>query len=411
MRPLLGPHRARREHQGRHARVDGRAPRALRPAQRDAAGRHLELRDVRVRPAQPHLRPRQDPRRPHGALGQGGRTAQAAQRHDDHRRRKGRRDRRRPRGRIARRHHGWRRHLGDRRHAQHLRRGRVLVARGRARPFAPLQLLDRRRPPLRARRRPEPHRADHRAHHATGRRDLRRRSRQDGRPDFAPARSRARHAARGPCRARHRHAADAGAMRRRTPPPRFRNHRRRRHADRHAAAAPLRPADRGRPHRRSGTPDRLQQPADHRAARAHHRPRAARGAAQPLRGAPQRCSAGLPGNHQLQLCRSALGAGPGGQRQPGQAAEPHRQPDERDALVAARLAAAGAQVQPRPQGTARARVRAGPRVPARRQRRHHRQHRARREPAHARGRPGLGRCRGIALGRQAAACRFLRRQG
>ena len=41
--------------------VDGRSARALRPAQRHGAGRHLELRDVRVRPALAHLRLRQDP--------------------------------------------------------------------------------------------------------------------------------------------------------------------------------------------------------------------------------------------------------------------------------------------------------------------------------------------------------------
>ena len=50
-------------------RVDGRSPGALRPALGLAAGRHLELRDVRVRPAVAHLRPRQDPRRPDRALG------------------------------------------------------------------------------------------------------------------------------------------------------------------------------------------------------------------------------------------------------------------------------------------------------------------------------------------------------
>jgi len=71
----------------------------------------------------------------------------------------------------------------------------------------------------------------------------------------------------------------------------------------------------------------------------------------------------------------------------------------------------GFEVQPRPQGAARARVRSGPRVHARRQRGHHRQHRARRRPAHARGRPRLGRCGRSALGRQAAARRLLRRQG
>jgi phenylalanyl-tRNA synthetase beta chain len=60
--------------------LDGRPPGALRPAQRDGAGRHLQLRDVRVRPPVAHLRPRQDPRQAGGALGPAGRNAQAAQR-------------------------------------------------------------------------------------------------------------------------------------------------------------------------------------------------------------------------------------------------------------------------------------------------------------------------------------------
>jgi phenylalanyl-tRNA synthetase beta chain len=46
---------------------------------------------------------------------------------------------------IAGRHHGRRRHRGVGRHAQCLRRGRLLVARGGGRPFAPLQLQHRRR--------------------------------------------------------------------------------------------------------------------------------------------------------------------------------------------------------------------------------------------------------------------------
>ena len=51
--------------------LDGRPPGALRPALGVAAGRHLELRDVRVRPAVAHLRPRQDPRRPRRCAGAG----------------------------------------------------------------------------------------------------------------------------------------------------------------------------------------------------------------------------------------------------------------------------------------------------------------------------------------------------
>ena len=70
----------------------------------------------------------------HGGLvvrwGRAGRDAEAAQRQHHRGRRAGRRDRRRQRGRIAGRHHGRRCHRGVRRHAQHLCRGRVLVARG-----------------------------------------------------------------------------------------------------------------------------------------------------------------------------------------------------------------------------------------------------------------------------------------
>ena len=69
VRALLRPHRPQRRHPGEDPAVDGRAPGALRPAHGRAAGRHLELRDVRARPAVAHLRPRQDPRRPDGALG------------------------------------------------------------------------------------------------------------------------------------------------------------------------------------------------------------------------------------------------------------------------------------------------------------------------------------------------------
>ena len=75
-----GPRGARRGHHGPDPGLDGRAPGALRPAQRDGAGRHLELRDVRVRPAVAHLRPRQDPRQAGGALGPRRRDAEAAER-------------------------------------------------------------------------------------------------------------------------------------------------------------------------------------------------------------------------------------------------------------------------------------------------------------------------------------------
>jgi phenylalanyl-tRNA synthetase beta chain len=46
----------------RPRRLDGRPPGPLRPAQRDGAGGHLELRDVRVWPPVAHLRSGQDPR-------------------------------------------------------------------------------------------------------------------------------------------------------------------------------------------------------------------------------------------------------------------------------------------------------------------------------------------------------------
>ncbi len=80
VRALLRARRPRRRHHREDAGVDGRAAGALRPALGRAAGRHLELRDVRARPAVAHLRPRHDPRRPHRALGAAGRDAGAAQR-------------------------------------------------------------------------------------------------------------------------------------------------------------------------------------------------------------------------------------------------------------------------------------------------------------------------------------------
>ena len=88
--------------------------------------------------------------------------------------------------------------------AQRLRRGRVLVARGGRRALAPLQLLDRRRPSLRARRRPGDDGRAHRAHHAADRRDLRRRNARgpidDQVVDAAEARRRSRCASRAPPR-------------------------------------------------------------------------------------------------------------------------------------------------------------------------------------------------------------------
>ena len=190
VRALLRAHRPRRRHHREDAGVDGRAPGALRPAHRRAAGRHLELRDVRARPAFAHLRPRHHRRRPHGPLGAAGRDAGAAQRRDRGARRGGRRHRRRQPCRIARRHHGRRPHRGVRRHAQRVCRGGVLVARVGRRALAPLQVLHRRRAPLRARRRPGDDGRAHRAHHRADRRDLRRQRdplRADRRPRRQPA--------------------------------------------------------------------------------------------------------------------------------------------------------------------------------------------------------------------------------
>jgi phenylalanyl-tRNA synthetase beta chain len=82
---------------------------------------------------------------------------------------------------------------------------------GRSRRF---QLLDRCRPPLRARCGPEPDGGAHRAHHPAGHRHLRhaRHGRPDGRPGSEPAGAQARDAARGARRQGHWHAADASAM-------------------------------------------------------------------------------------------------------------------------------------------------------------------------------------------------------
>ena len=129
VRPLGRTRRARRRPEGEDAGVDRRPPGALRPAFGVAAGRHLQLRDVRAGPPVAHLRPREDPRRAGDPLGQAGRDAQAAERQHRGARREGRRRRRQRRPRVARRHHGRRRLGRVRRHHQRLRRGRVLVAR------------------------------------------------------------------------------------------------------------------------------------------------------------------------------------------------------------------------------------------------------------------------------------------
>ena len=117
VRALFRPRRAQRQHQGHDAGVDGRAAGALRPALGDGAGRHLQLRDVRVRPADAHLRPGQDPRQAGGALGPRGRKPEAAQRQHHRHRCLGGRDRRFAGGGVAGRHHGRRCHRGVGRHA------------------------------------------------------------------------------------------------------------------------------------------------------------------------------------------------------------------------------------------------------------------------------------------------------
>ncbi len=214
-------------------------------------------------------------------------------------------------------------------------------------------------------------------------------SRADGRPGPEAARTEAGHAARGARVQGHRHAGHAGAVPGGAVPAATSRFRRRRHLDRHPAAVPLRPRHRGRPDRGGGAHHRLRQVAGHRAPRADHREAAARIAPKPLCRAQAAGGAGLPGNHQFQLRRGKLGARSGGQRAADPPAQPHRQPDGRDALLPAGLAAAGAQVQPGPQGRARARVRAGPGVPARWEGLHHRHDRARHPPTHAGRRPGL----------------------
>ena len=116
-----------------------------------------------------------------GALGAAGRVAGAAQR--QHRRARRRRSASSPttsRVESLAGIMGGAAHRGVRRHAQRLRRGRVLVARGGRRALAPLQLLDRCRAPLRARRRSGDDGRAHRAHHRADPRDLRRRETRCG---------------------------------------------------------------------------------------------------------------------------------------------------------------------------------------------------------------------------------------
>ena len=107
-------------------------------------------------------------------------------------------------------------HRGVGRDAQRLRRGRVLVARSGRRALAPLSLLDRRRPSLRARRRPGDDGRAHRATDVADPRDLRRRGdalRPDRRSGHRAARARAGDLARRARRQGDRHAGDAGRLR------------------------------------------------------------------------------------------------------------------------------------------------------------------------------------------------------
>jgi hypothetical protein len=96
-----------------------------------------------------------------------------------------------------------------------------------------------------------------------------------------------RHPARGARRQGDRHAAHAGAVPGRAPAPGLAGGGRRGHVDRDAAPLPLRPADRGRPHRRSGAHGRLQAAARPRRRWRPSRPSCARSRAQPLRRAPR----------------------------------------------------------------------------------------------------------------------------
>ncbi len=311
VRALLRPRRPERRSAGEDAALDGRTSRPLRPAHGRAAGRHLELRDVRARPAVAHLRSRQDRRRPDGALGQAGRVARAAQRQHGRARRDGRRHRRSGSRRVARRHHGRRRDRGLRCDAQRLRRGCVLVAGSRRRTLASLPLLDRCRPPLRARRRSGDDGRAHRAADGADRRHLRR-QRDALRPDRRSRRrlagAEARAAARRSGGKGHRHAGDAGGLRSGDGASRLRLDEPARDDRGRAAELALRPAHRGRPDRRGHPPDRLRHPAGTSGARRAGGEGRERSAPRRERAAPVDGRPRLAGNDQLQLRRRALGA-------------------------------------------------------------------------------------------------------
>ncbi len=272
-----------------------------------------------------------------------------------------RRHRRRGARRVARRHHGRRGDRGVGCDAQRLRRGRVLVARGGRRPVAPLPLLDRRRPSLRARRRSGDDGRPHRAHDGADRRHLRQRRhalRSGRRPRRRAAAADARHAARRARRQGDRHAGHAGRLRARDGAPRLRVHFARRRDRRRSAELALRPADRGRPDRGGHPPDRLRAIADRACARHSARDGEERAAAHAERDPPCDGRPRLAGDDQLQLRRRALGARLRRQRDAGARRQSDRRELRSDALDPDRQPGRGAARQPRAQARARARVRA-----------------------------------------------------
>ncbi len=103
---------------------------------------------------------------------------------------------------------------------EHLSRVGVLLSRCGRRARAALQLHERRRAPLRARRGFRQQRRRHRARHAADPRDLRRRARPDGGPGEAPAEAKAGALARGARAEGDRHPGDGQGSRQRVQAPR-----------------------------------------------------------------------------------------------------------------------------------------------------------------------------------------------
>ncbi|GAB1389268.1 hypothetical protein MASR1M6_14490 [Rubrivivax sp.] len=103
-----------------------------------------------------------------------------------------------------------------------------------------------------------------------------------------------------------------------------------------------------------------------------------------MRCSPRARGTRLPGDDQLQLRRGALRARACRQRRPDPRAQPDRRTAFGDALGPRRQPRAGAAPQPRAQGRARACVRDRPRLHARRERRRRAAHGGRRAPAAAR---------------------------